>query len=134
MPHRKSLGLVWRRIPQRYRLMGTKCNTCGRHFFPPRRFCPDCRRKGDIVEHRMKGKGRVYSYTNVHVPQQGFELENPYVLAVVELVEGPKLTAQVCDVSPEDVSIGMPVKVVFRKISEDGESGILHYGYKFVPD
>lgn len=134
MPHRKSLGLIWRRLPQRYRLMGTKCTTCGTHFFPPRQWCPTCRRKGKIVEHRMKGKGLVYSYTVVRVPQQGFAMESPYVLAIIELNEGPKLTAQICDISPEEVEIGMPVKAVFRKISEDGNTGIIHYAYKFLPD
>ena len=134
MPHRKSLGLVWRRIPQRYRLMGTKCLTCGTHFFPPRDFCPNCRRKGKIVEHRMKGRGTVYSYTTVRVPQEGFELEAPYILAIIQLQEGPRLTAQLCDVSPEEVYIGMPVKMVFRKITEDGDEGIIHYAYKFTKE
>jgi len=133
MPHRKSLGLVWRRIPQRYRLRGTKCATCGAHFFPPRHWCPSCRRKGDIIEHNMKGLGNVHSYTVVKVPQEGFERESPYILALVELVEGPKLTAQLCDVSPGEVEIGMPVKMTFKRISEEGESGIIHYGYKFEP-
>lgn len=132
MPHRKSLSLVWRKYPQRYRLVGTKCLTCGRYFFPPRDFCPHCRRKGKIVKYRMKGTGKIHSYTVVRVPQEGFELETPYILAIVELDEGPKLTAQICDVDPEDVTIGMPVKVTFRRISEDGDSGIINYGYKFT--
>ncbi|MCD4739897.1 Zn-ribbon domain-containing OB-fold protein [archaeon] len=134
MPHRKSLGLVWRRIPQRYRLMGTKCFTCGSHFFPPRPWCPKCRRKGKIEKHKMKGRGKIHSYTIVNVPQQGFDLEVPYILAIIELLEGPKLTAEITNTEPEHVSIGMPVKMVFRKISEDGDSGIIHYGYKFEPE
>jgi hypothetical protein len=121
-------------MPQRYWMNGTKCSVCGTHFFPPRHFCPKCRRKGKIEEHRMKGKGQVYSYTVIRSPQQGFELENPYVMAIVQLYEGPKLTAQLCDVNQDEVKVGMPVKMVFRKISEDGESGIIHYGYKFTKD
>lgn len=132
MPHRKSLSLVWRKYPQRYRLVGTKCLTCGTHFFPPRDFCPKCRRKGEIVEHKMKGIGKIHSYTIVRVPQEGFELETPYILAIVELEEGPKLTTQICDIKLEEVSIGMPVKVTFRRICEDGNSGIINYGYKFT--
>ncbi|MCD6414423.1 MAG: Zn-ribbon domain-containing OB-fold protein [Candidatus Diapherotrites archaeon] len=131
MPHRKSLSLVWRRYPQRYQLIGSKCLTCGTHFFPPRDFCPKCRRKGEIVEQKMKGTGKIHSFTVVRVPQEGFEMEVPYVLAVVELDEGPKLTAQIISVKPDEVSIGMPVKMVFRRISEDGDSGIINYGYKF---
>ena len=57
----------------------------------------------------------------------------PYVLAIVELDEGPRLTAQlVC--SPDEVRIGMRVRPVFRRISADGESGVIHYGTKFAPD
>jgi hypothetical protein len=41
--------------------------------------------------------------------------------------------SQIVDVVPETVEIGMPVRVEFRKISEEGESGVLKYGYKCVP-
>ena len=133
MPHRKSLASIWRRIPQRYRGESTMCDSCGTHFFPPRYFCPKCRRKSDIKPYTATGKGTVYTYTIVHVPQQGFEREIPYALAIVELEEGAKITAQLCDVDPEDVKIGMAVEVAFRKVSEDKEDGIIHYAYKFAP-
>ncbi|MCK4327569.1 MAG: Zn-ribbon domain-containing OB-fold protein [Candidatus Diapherotrites archaeon] len=133
MPHRKSLASVWRRIPQRYRMESTMCETCGTYFFPPRNFCPTCRRKSKIKHYAAKGTGKVYSYTVIHVPQEGFELEIPYVLAVVELDEGAKLTAQLCDVDLEDLKIGMPVEVTFRRISEGKGGGIIHYAYKFTP-
>ena len=45
-----SVARFWRKIPQRYNMLGTKCETCGRHFFPPRTFCPDCRRAGKIAD------------------------------------------------------------------------------------
>jgi hypothetical protein len=133
MPHRKSLALVWRRRSQRYRGIGTKCARCGSHFFPPRNFCPKCRRQGKIEKKEMSGRGNVFSFTTTYAPLEGFEELAPYTMAIIELEEGPKLTAMLCDVAPGDVSIGMPVRAVFRKISEDGESGIIHYGYKFAP-
>ena len=52
-----TVARFWRKIPQRYNLIGTKCETCGRHFFPPRTFCPDCRRTGKIVDHKFAGFG-----------------------------------------------------------------------------
>ena len=58
----------------------------------------------------------------------------PYVLALIKLVEGPVITAQIVDCAPEDVDIGTKVHTVFRKIRQDGESGIIEYGYKFVID
>jgi uncharacterized OB-fold protein len=54
------------------------------------------------------------------------------VLAIIKLEEGPQMTSQIiCD--PKEVKIGLKVKSVFRKIATDGESGIIHYGTKFVP-
>ncbi len=56
----------------------------------------------------------------------------PRVLAIIKLDEGPQMTSQViCD--PKEAKIGMRVKSVFRRIATDGESGIIHYGTKFVP-
>ena len=46
--------------------------------------------------------------------------------------EGPRLTSQIVDCDPEIVKPGMKVKSVFRKLGEDSESGILHYGTKFI--
>jgi len=132
MPHRKSLGLVWRRTGQRYRMEGTKCTNCNGHYFPPRHFCPKCRRQGKIEKVEMKGSGKVFSYTTTYAPLEGFEELAPYIMAIVELDEGPRLTAMLCDVEDGDVEIGMPVQAVFRKVSEDGDSGIIHYGYKFA--
>jgi hypothetical protein len=68
----------------------------------------------------------------IHTANEQFEAFTPYVIAIVKLDEGPRMTAQiVC--RPDEVKIGMRVKGVFRRIVTDGESGIIHYGTKFVP-
>ncbi|HUU75449.1 MAG TPA: Zn-ribbon domain-containing OB-fold protein [Methanoregulaceae archaeon] len=127
-----SVARFWRKIPQRYNLIGTKCTNCGRYFFPPRTFCPECRRAGNIVEHKFKGNGTVVTYTIIRTASEQFEQMTPYVLAIVKLDEGPKMTAQiVC--APEEARIGMKVKPVFRRIAADGDSGVIHYGTKYVP-
>jgi len=126
-----SVAGFWRKIPQRYNLVGTRCERCGQFFFPPRTFCPHCRREGTIVEHHFKGTGKVVSYTVIRSASDQFEFTTPYVLAIVELDEGPRMTAQIA-IPPDDIKIGMPVKRVFRRIATDGESGIIHYGTKFV--
>ena len=56
----------------------------------------------------------------------------PYCIAIIELDEGPRVTSQIVDCEPEFVKPGMKVKSVFRKLGEDSESGILHYGTKFI--
>jgi len=127
-----TVARFWRKIPQRYNLIGTRCEKCGRHFFPPRTFCPDCRRHGKISEHQFSGKGTVVTYTVIQTAPDQFSSPGPYVLAIIRLDEGPQMTSQiVCD--PADIRIGMKVKSVFRRIATDGESGIIHYGTKFVP-
>jgi len=55
------------------------------------------------------------------------------LLALVELEEGIRVSAQLTDVDPEKVQIGMPVEMVTRKIRELGPNGFLVYGYKFRP-
>jgi uncharacterized OB-fold protein len=52
---------------------------------------------------------------------------------MVELDEGPKITGQVIDCDPCDMKIGTKVRVTLRKLSEEGPSGVIHYGYKFIP-
>ncbi|MDI9633233.1 MAG: Zn-ribbon domain-containing OB-fold protein [Methanolinea sp.] len=128
-----SVARFWRKIPQRYNLVGTRCENCGRYYYPPRTLCPQCRRAGRIREHRFSGKGTVVTYTVIRTASEQFEQMTPYVLAIVQLDEGPRLTAQlVC--RPEEARIGMRVRPVFRRISADGESGAIHYGTKFAPD
>jgi hypothetical protein len=78
-------------------------------------------------------KGTVVSHTVVHAGQKGFEAQVPYVMAVVELEGGVTILGQVVDCDPEDVDIGMEVKPVFRRVREEGEAGVIHYGYKFAP-
>ena len=127
-----SVARFWRKIPQRYNLIGTRCRTCGRYFFPPRTLCPDCRRAGQIEEYRFKGTGAVVTHTVIRTASEQFEQQTPYVLAIVQLDEGPRLTAQI--VCPIDrIRAGMRVKPVFRKIAVDGDSGVIHYGTKYVP-
>ena len=80
----------------------------------------------------LSGKGTVYSFTTVMAPAAEFETFAPYVLAMIELDEGPLVTAQLTDLdsTPE---IGMRVEMVVRKVRTDGSKGIIIYGQKFRP-
>lgn len=127
----KGLASYWRLIPQRYNLVGTECTRCGEKFFPPRKFCPNCRRHGTIRKYKFSGKGEIYSFTIIHAAPDGFEFLKPYPLALIKLVEGPLVTAQIVDCRPEDVAIGKKVETVFRRIYACGKEGTIRYGYKF---
>lgn len=125
----------WRENPSRYNLVGVRCNNCGRYFFPPRTICPECHRKsvGKLERVKLKGEGRIFSLTEVYDAPDEFSMQKPYVVAMVELAEGARVTGQVIDCDMCELDIGTPVRVTLRKIGEEGPSGVIHYGYKFVP-
>jgi hypothetical protein len=125
----------WRSIDQRYNLEGVKCGNCGNAIFPARTLCPKCRHLsvGKLSPFPFSGEGTVDSFTVVHSAPQGYELQAPYVMAIIKLAEGPRLTAQIVDVAAEQMRMGMQVHRVFRRINQDGEAGVIHYGYKFRP-
>jgi hypothetical protein len=72
-----TVARFWRHLPQRYNMVGTKCEKCGRHFFPPRTFCPDCRRAGKIVEHKFRGEGTVVTFTVIHTAAEQYPVLTP---------------------------------------------------------
>ncbi len=122
---------TWRHIQQRYNLIGSKCNTCGELFFPSRVVCPNCRRKGNLEPFQFSGKGKIHTFSVIRSAPDNFKKSAPYAVAVVELEEGAKLTSQLVDCDVEDIEIGDDVEMVFRRIREDGEDGVISYGYKF---
>jgi len=127
-----SLAKHWRLQNQRYRLIGGKCEDCGARFFPERHVCPECKSKS-VGPCQFEGDGEVYSHAVVYDAPAGYEQLIPYVAALVQLDEGPLVTAQLTDVDINDVRIGMPVEMVTRRLRQYGEDGLIVYGYKFRP-
>jgi uncharacterized protein len=132
-----SIARFWRETPRRYNLGGSKCTMCGTAYFPPRPVCPTCAHHRESIEKmvpfQLSGDGEVFSFTVVHEAAEGFEMQVPYVLALVRTVEGPILTGQVVDLEPPEVRVGLKVRATFRKLREEGKAGVIHYGYKFAP-
>ncbi|MFQ5814994.1 MAG: Zn-ribbon domain-containing OB-fold protein [Candidatus Hydrothermarchaeaceae archaeon] len=128
-----SIPRFWRNLPSRYNLIGTRCVKCSSIYFPPRNFCPKCRRQSKLGNVKLRGKGEVVTYTVIHTAPGGFERQAPYIMAVIKSEEGPSFTSQIVNCAPEDMRIGMKVEGVFRKIQEDGDAGLIHYGFKFQP-
>jgi len=121
-----------RTTKQRMSLVGEICPDCGVKLFPPRDVCPACGGPAK-TPYTFSGRGTVYSYTTMHSAPEGFEEQTPYVVALVKLQEGPVVTAQITDATPEEVSIGMPVEMVTRRMYSHGQEGIIVYNYKFRP-
>jgi hypothetical protein len=128
-----GVARFWREIPQRYNIIGNKCGSCERVFFPPREACPHCRRKsfGKMEDIKLRGKGEIVTYTIIHVGPEAFEKQVPYPIAIIKLEEGPQITAQIVDCNIDEVKIGMKAESTFRRIQEDGYTGAIYYGYKF---
>ena len=120
-----------REIPQRYRLEAEKCTNCGYIAFPPRLICPECGQKSFKMI-SLKPEGKILTYTIIRVASDAFSAQTPFAVAIIETKEGARLTAQVVDCTPEEVSTGKDVKLMFRCIQREGKAGILQYGYKAV--
>lgn len=127
-----TVARTWRTRRQRYSLVGERCDHCHNAIFPPRDVCPHCSEPAQ-TQMALSGRGTVYSYTTVFDAPAGFGEYAPYPVAIVKLAEGPMVTAQLTDVDPEEVAIGMPVEMVTRKLNEQGDEGIIVYNYKFRP-
>jgi len=123
----------WREIPQRYRLEAGKCKNCSFIMFPPRLVCPRCQSRvfNTVV---LADAGKIVTYTIIRVPPHPFSDQAPYAVGIVELDDGVRLTGQIVDCSFEELKIGQRVKIEFRKVSQEGDAGVIYYGYKFVPE
>ena len=100
------------------RLMGARCESCGAVFVPPRPMCRECH--GSEMEWvELSGKGKLAAFTIVHIAptamiEAGYGRENPYCAGVVELEEGPMISAQVLGVEvthPEGIQLGIALEL-----------------------
>jgi uncharacterized protein len=127
-----EVARYWRTTKQRYELVGEVCPKCNTKIFPPRDVCPSCQHTAQ-APYRFSGRGEVFSFSTIRNAPDGFDKYAPYSVALVRLAEGPLITAQLTDVDEQDVYVGMPVEMVTRVLREDGDRGMIVYGYKFRP-
>ncbi|MHA1713773.1 MAG: Zn-ribbon domain-containing OB-fold protein [Candidatus Ranarchaeia archaeon] len=127
-----SIPRYWREIPQRYRLEATKCKDCGAIQIPAFKICPKCNSQ-NIVAENCPSTGKLVTYTVVYVAPEKFVDQAPYAIGIIELDNGARLTAQLTDCDFNEISVGMRLEAVFRRINANGESGLIQYGYKFRP-
>jgi uncharacterized OB-fold protein len=120
-----------RETPQRFRLEASKCSGCGHVSFPPRLVCPGCRGTAFSTV-KLSEEGTLITYTVVRVAADRFARETPFAVGIVELAGGVRITARLADVNLDELRTGRKVRMIFRKIQEDGKAGILCYGYKAV--
>ena len=101
------------------RFLIKRCNACREFHFYPRPFCPKCW-SDDVEWAEASGRARLYTYSVVHANDLPPWPERvPYVAAVVDLEEGPRVMTNVEGCAFEDLAIGMPLVVDFKPISDD---------------
>ena len=104
---------------KRHELVVPRCKRCSNLHFYPRELCPICL-SSDLEWVPISGRGRVYSFTVVYQPaNRAFAQETPYVFAMIQLDEGPRLISNVVEVPVEDVKVDMPVVVVFDDVTPE---------------
>jgi uncharacterized OB-fold protein len=109
-----------------------RCGDCRVVQHRPRGLCVSC--LSENIEHFVaSGRGEVYTYSVVHQNQQSdFRQALPYIVAYVQLEEGPQLLTNIVDCDPGTVSIGMPVRVDFVPTADAGNDEALGVP-RFVP-
>ena len=100
------------------RLVIQQCAACGKLRHYPRPVCEACY-STDVTWRQVSGRGSVHSWTVAHHPfHPGFKDELPYVLGTVDLEDGVRMIAQLRDVAPADLTVGLPVDVAFERATE----------------
>ena len=101
------------------RLLIKRCDACGRTHFYPRPFCPWC--WSDRVEwQEATGAATLYTWSVVHQNDlPPFNERVPYVAAVVELAEGPRMMTNIVDCPPERLRVGMALEAVFEPVADE---------------
>ena len=128
-----EIARLWRQQPSNLRLVGSRCPACEAYCFPRQVQCEKC--GGTEMEATsFSGGGTVLSMTTVYEAPRGFADQVPYVAGLIQLDEGPVVATMITDTSPEDVTIGMRVAMVTRRIRCDSEDSPILYGYKFAPE
>ena len=103
------------------KLLLPKCGACGHVFFYPRVLCPRCHAH-DIGWIQASGRGKLHAFEIAYQAfNKAWKIKPPYVLAMVELAEGPRLMTNLVNVEPDPkvIKCDMPVQVVFSKLTDE---------------
>jgi len=102
------------------KIMGSKCKKCGALALPPRPLCVSCQSR-EMEWVQFQGAGKLAGFTSITVAppamaKEGFGRNNPYIVGVIELVEGNKIVGRIAGLDakkPEDIKVGSPLKAEF---------------------
>jgi uncharacterized OB-fold protein len=112
------------------KLLLQRCGDCEKACYYPRYVCPHCH-STTLIDFEASGRGTIYSYTITSRGILEYSNAGAYVLAMIELDEGPKMVSNIIDCDPAGLAIGQRVEVVF---SETGGGGALPRFRPTVPE
>jgi uncharacterized OB-fold protein len=106
---------------ERPRLLGSRCSGCDEVFFPRRHVCAQCPSR-ELVDCELGPRGRLYTWTYVHVPMFNAKRANVggYAVGQVDLPEGPRVQS-VLEGGPDDFTIGMDLELDLEPLRHDDE-------------
>ena len=124
-----SVAALWREADKNIRFHGARCNSCQYVQYPPQQVCVNCRTRGDSAPVRLSDQpGTVFTYSMDYIAGT---VDTPLVVAVVDFDCGGRLLCMLTDRELDEVSVGMPVEMSFRKLRVAG--GIHNYYWKAIP-
>jgi uncharacterized OB-fold protein len=104
---------------KRHELVMPRCTTCDHLFFYPRSECPRCL-SNHLEWVRVSGRGRLHTYTIVYQPANAaFRDDTPYIYAVVQLDEGPRMVSNVVQCDLDAVKVDMPLEAIFDDVTPE---------------
>lgn len=110
----------------KFAFVGSRCQACGQVHVPPRRVCVNCQAVDRMERAPLSRQpGRVATYT---VDRLAFSPSPPMIDVVVDFDGGGRYTLEAADASPEQIEIGTPLELVFRRLYTSG--GVHNYFWK----
>lgn len=100
------------------KLMGGKCKKCGKIHLPPRILCDKCFSK-EFEWIQIPPKGKLLTYTIIHVAPPQFQSMAPYAVGIIQLENGLKIPGMIKNITPEQIKIGMELVIVFEPSTEN---------------
>jgi len=94
------------------KVMAAKCGKCGKLLLPPKPMCTQCL-STDLKWVELKKRGKLLTYTVIHVSPKQFESMAPYAVGIVKLEEGPNLLGTIRGIEPIKIKVGMDLIVDF---------------------
>jgi uncharacterized OB-fold protein len=108
------------------------CDACGHHIWYPRQWCPVCQHES-VAWTVLSGRGTVYARTILRKAMGPWGGAAPFVIAYVELDEGPRVLTNVVTEDPEAVDVGTPVEAVFVPVDDPGDGSLATHLLRFRP-